>query len=469
MSFQNRLFFLGLFLVLISVPASAENSDFHVLIEKGETLIKQGSYPAGIALLETILNKDPENPDVLSALLEACDAYSQKLMAENRYDLAQNYLKKMGELLKKIDSVPTRRFKSEDLKTQSRIKREVVEAKSFLLNPESKKVNLISLNVGREHYNEAVDYFNKRQYDIAESLLKKSIELDPSNAYAFELLGEIANLNQRLDEAERYYKQAFLIDSDPNLRAKYEKVIREKQIDQKQQQYEDEHFIIRYRRNESLEGSQIREYLKDAYRAISQDFGHYPKYKIPAVLYDREEYQTLMGAVPHWSGALFDGKIRLPIYLTEGMGTQEQINFYNAKGLNKLIYHELTHAFVLDLSQLKCPVWLNEGLAQYEENKISPIDLSLLRQAVRNNTLISVDELLFRDVSKMTDQQEAILYYLESFSLVSYILKDGRMYHMKQLLIELGKGTNFVQAYEKHFGRSFQEVTSNWQTELNKL
>lgn len=455
--------FVTFLLFSLSLPIYADSPELTSLVEKGNALIQQGSYPAGIAILETVLKKDPKNPKVLNSLLLACDRYSQNLMSQNKFSSAQSYLQKMDEIRQKIESLPGgHEISGSDPKSQSRIKREMARARAFLLNPEEQSRDLVSLNAGRETYNEAVTYFNQRQYDIAESLLKKSIELDPSNSYAYELLGEIANMNQRLDEAERYYKQAFLINSDPALRAKYEKLMREKTIDKHQQHYEDEHFLIRYRRNETIEGSEIRQHLRDAYRAISKEFGYYPKYKIPVTLYDRDEYQKLMGNVPHWSGALFDGKIRIPVYLNSSGGQ----NIYDSLELKKLIYHELTHSFVLDLSQTKCPIWLNEGLAQYFEDKVKPIDLTLLSGAVQKNKLLTTDELMFQEISKVTDHEKALLYYVESFSLVSYILKQRKMYHIKQLLLELGKGAGFHEAFEKSMGRTLRDISTNWQGEL---
>lgn len=436
---------------------SGEGNDLSTLTEKAEALIQQGSYPAGIAILEVILTQDPKNVKALDSLLTACDTYSQKLLAQNRFDQAGTYLKKMEETIQKIDAVPAKEFSGNSLKAQSRIKREMASAKTFLLSPkQSTNTDIVSLNSGRELYNEAVLNFNKRQYEVAGALLKESVELDATNPYAFELLGEIANLSHKLDEAESYYRKAFSLNPDPKLREKYEKLIREKNIDKIQQEYSDEHFIIRYRRSEHLEGSKIRDYLRGAYRNISQDFGYYPKYKIPVLLYDREEYESLMGSVPHWSGALYDGKIRLPIY--QGAMTEQ--------GLKKLIHHELTHAFVLDLSQMKCPIWLNEGLAQYEENKVQSLDLQMLINAVRTKTLISMDELMFEDISKNPSQEKAIIFYLESFSFVSYTIEHSRFYNMKQFLIAIGKGKPFLEAFEKEFGHSLKEFADDWRENL---
>ena len=416
--------------------------------------------------METVLAKEPENTKVLNALLNAYDQYSQQLLDQDRFDQAQMYIKKMDGTLQKIAVLPVIELSgTQDGIPKSRVEREVASAKAFLLNPkqeQKKDSDIISLNAGRELYNEAVQNFNKRQYEVAEDLLQESIQVDTSNPYAYELLGEIANLNHQLDEAEMYYRKAFSLNPSPKLREKFEKLTREKEIDQTQQQYSDEHFIIRYRRSESLEGSKIRDYLREAHRTISQDFGHYPKYKVPVVLYDREEYEKLMGSVPHWSGALYDGKIRIPVYETSSDITDQTTTV----NLRKLIHHELTHAFVLDLSRIKCPVWLNEGLAQYEENKIQAINLNALTDAIRTKSLVTIDELMFEDISKTASTDKAFLFYLESFSLTSYLISHSRFYNMKELLIELGKGTTFLEAFEKAFGRTFKDFTSEWQLDL---
>ena len=429
------------------------------LIEKGEKLVEQGAYPSGIAILETVHKEDPGNARVLNLLLSACDAYSQKLIDAKHFEMAEEYLRKMDELLKKIDALPDKSFEHSELNSQSRIKREVASAKAFLIASERAPVNnIISLNSGREHYNEAVQYYNKRQYGIAERLLKESIELDPTNPYAYELLGEMANLNQDLEQAEAYYRKAFSLNPEPKMRAKFEKLMLEKKVDVTQQQYTDEHFIIRYRRSEAFEGSSIRDYLREAYQAISQDFGHYPKYKVPVVLYDRSEYNEIMSSAPHWSGALYDGKIRLPIYENKTRDID----------LKKLIFHELTHSFVLDLSRMKCPVWLNEGLAQFQENKIVPIHLAPFEAAYRSHSMLSLDELMFEDMAQEASHEKAILFYLESFSLTKYIADHYGFYKLKEFLKKIGLGDPVTQAFETIYGRTLQEVSGEWQKDLEQ-
>ncbi len=451
---------LSVCVFLPSGYAASQKTNVDSLIEKGKLLVEQGTYDAGIAVLETVLAKEPQNVKVLNALLSAYDAYAKKLSSEGRLEQAQTMLQKSQGILKKLDSIPDAEFSADESKSHSRIKRETAEAKLFLKSQHSSQENaasLVALNSAREKFNEAVAHFKKREYELAEALLSESIELDPKNPYAYELLGDIANLNHNLDDAERYYRQAFSLNSDKTVKARLEKLLQEKKVDQTQQKYADEHFTIRYRRSENFEGSQIREFLREAYRDISQELGFYPPYKIPVTLYNRSEYEALMGSVPHWSGALYDGKIRLPVY--EGNAT--------AKELKKLIFHELTHAFVSDLSQMRCPVWLNEGIAQYQENKIIPVP-DLLGQAIQEGFFIEPEELLTYDLSSVKGQAQAAAFYLESFSIVSELLARYRWYYLKQLLEELGKGAEFKSAFEKIFGRSFSDFGAEWKIKLHR-
>ena len=450
-------------LVFLSFACSASSKEnLDSLVEKGKVLVQNGTYDAGIAVLETVLAKDPQNAKALSALLSAYEGYVRKLSAAGRLEQAQTMVTKMESTLQKMNSVPDSEFSADELESNSRLRRETAEAKLFLASQNTSTKNaetVVRLNSGRQKFNEAVKHFEKREYELAEELLKESIEVDPKNPYAYELLADIANLNHRLDDAEGYYKQAFSLNPDARIRSKLEKLIREKKLDQTQQLYSDEHFIIRYQRNEKFEGSEIRQFLRDAYRDISQEMGFYPHYKIPVTLYNRTEYETLMGSVPHWSGALYDGKIRLPVY-AEGTTSQE---------LKKLIFHELTHAFVLDISKMQCPVWLNEGLAQYQENKIIPIALdALLSQSIRNGIFISPSELLIDAPEGAQDQAMAAVFYLESFSMTSELLARYDWHRMKQLLIELGNGAKFEEAFEKTYARSFSDFGSEWKTAVLK-
>lgn len=450
--------FLSGFIFLSFACSASQKENLDSLVEKGKLLVEKGTYEAGISVFQSVLTKDPQHPKALNALLSAYDAYAKKLSSEGRFEKAQAMVNEMEHVLQRLNAIPDLELSADERKSRSRMTREIAEAKLFLApqNTSTEDANsIVALNSGREKFNDAVTHFKKRDYEIAQQLLNESIELDPANPFAYELLADISNFDHKLDDAERYYKKSFSINPDPRVRAKLEKLLREKKVDQTQQEYSDEHFIIRYRRSEHFEGSKIRQFLRDAYRDISQELGFYPRYKIAVTLYNREEYVELIGSVPHWSGALFDGKIRLPVY--EGNTSAQE--------LKKLIFHELTHAFVLDLSQSRCPLWLNEGLAQYQENKIVPIPDDVFNAVISEGAFISPNELLDYNLAEADNQMKAAAFYYESFSIASQLLTRYRWYHMKQLLTELGEGVKFEDAFERTFSRSFSDFGAEWKRE----
>jgi len=449
-------FSLALTLVLpFSFPA--DPSDLATLLRKADLLLKQEAYQAGIAVLETVLRSDPQNAEALSKLLSAYDTYSQKLVSEDKFNQANAYLEKMAEVTKKIEALPDEALKESAANRDARVKREVASAKTFFLTQNTEEASkLISLNAGRERFNEAVEHYNRHEYDLAEQLLLESIQYDQSNAYAYQLLGDLANLKQDLKKAEAYYREAIAINPDKTMLANFQKIVREQKIDKAQQHYSDEHFIIRYKRGDRFEGFEIRAFLREAYRSISQEFGFYPKNKIPVILYDRDEYLTLMGDIPHWSGAAFDGKIRLPVY----------VGPLSTKEVKRLIYHELTHSFVFHLSGSRCPIWLNEGLAEYQENKIQPVVLAPLKAAARKKALIDINTLILQDVTQLSSSEDVLIFYLQSFSIVDYLITKYRVFKVKELLTELREGTAFEAAFEKVYLRTFLDFAGDWRKTL---
>ena len=451
----KQILIVFLMTVLVPLPCvlPAESENLTGLVKKGELLMAQGAYSAAIAVLENVLKQDPENVQALNQLLESYNRYSQHLIEQKRFDQVPTYIEKLEQTIQKLDAIPLPEFTTAELAIRSRVRREMATAKSFLLDAKHVRTeDLVALNTGREYYNEAVKHFRNHDYKLAEETLLESVKYDQTNPYAYELLGRIASLRQNLEAAEHFYRKAFALNPDPRLRESFERIVQEKNIDQTQQQYADEHFIIRYRRKEEWEGAQIRAYLRDAYRTISQAFGSYPKSKIPVILYDREEFQSLNADVPHWLVAMFDGKIRLPVYAQNASEVD----------VKRLVHHELAHAFILNLSKMKCPIWLNEGIAQYFEDQVRPIPMHTLERAVQQNKLIEADDLLFKEFYNLPSHEQVSLYYLQSFSITKELIGRYQLFRLKKLLIEIGNDVPFQDAFEKVYGQIFRDYWADW-------
>lgn len=92
--------------------------------------------------------------------------------------------------------------------------------------------------------------------------------------------------------------------------------------------------------------------LEVAYDSLSNLFDYMPENKMCVVLYQEKEFQGV-GPRPDWVGAIFDGKLRIPVNLMEYREVYRPV-----------LFHELTHAFVRSMTRSELPFWLNEGIAQ---------------------------------------------------------------------------------------------------------
>ncbi len=304
-----------------------------------------------------------------------------------------------------------------------------------------------------ELYNDAVKFFEKSEFELARDALHESLSLEPRNALALELLGEIENLQQNFKGAENYYKQSYLVNPSPRVRQKIEQLQKENSVEKNLDTDDEEHFIIKYRKGEQgYEGYWLKNLLREAYRQISQDFGSYFNHKTAVLFYSGNEFHDVTGQ-SLWIGGLYDGKIRLPAY---HQGFREL-------DLRAAAVHEMTHAFVAFLSGMRAPAWIHEGLAEYEQNKVQPVDTAVFAEAVRTKALMPMSRLLSENlqIDKM-DPLEVALFYQEVFALVSYMVERFQMYRMKEILLKFKEGKPAEQAIEEELGISTSQLENEW-------
>ena len=131
--------------------------------------------------------------------------------------------------------------------------------------------------------------------------------------------------------------------------------------------------------------------------------------------------------------------------------------------------HEMTHAFVASLSGSRAPAWIHEGLAEYEQNKIQPVNAIVFTAAVRTKALMPMGRLLSENlkIEKM-DPLEVALFYQEVYKLVSYMVERYQMYRMKEILLKFKDGKPAEQAIEEVLGISTAQLETEWLATIPK-
>lgn len=346
----------------------------------------------------------------------------------------------------------------EKSESEDELARKAIEARGrteilsyFLGNPQD--ASGVKVPFAIELYNQAVEFYQKKEYELAREALQDSLFHDPKNPFALELLGDIDYYEQKLDRAEESYEAAFRLRPRKELKEKILKIQKEKPVEKGLTTYREEHFLIKYGGEEKgLEGFELREYLRNAYREVGQDLGYFFKHKVVVLLYDEKEFRELGGA-PHWSGGLYDGKIRLPAY-QKG---------FTQKEIEKIMRHEVTHAFVVEMSRGRCPVWLNEGLAVYEEAKVVPPDLEVFKAAVRSRTLLPLPTLFEQKrLQPDMDPLEVKLFYDESYQLVRYLVERYGIFQIKKMLQLYGQGKDTFDVMKEVLKTSPLELEKQW-------
>jgi hypothetical protein len=115
--------------------------------------------------------------------------------------------------------------------------------------------------------------------------------------------------------------------------------------------------------------------IKKTQQDLETFFGPLPAISIQVKLMTQEVF-TLSTGVPSWTNALYyHDTIIIPINTAR----------INEEELIRSVRHEFTHAVIHELSDGKCPGWLDEGLAQYMEGTPNPLIRLALAQWLSKN------------------------------------------------------------------------------------
>jgi tetratricopeptide (TPR) repeat protein len=129
--------------------------------------------------------------------------------------------------------------------------------------------------------------------------------------------------------------------------------------------------------------------------------------KIRVVIYDRAEFDRLTG-LGDWAGGVFDGVIRVAVDDLQ----RERPRW------ERILRHELVHAFVREVGGRDVPGWLNEGLAQLHEED-SP-DLAGARTALAGAELFPLEDLQ-ESLATWNDPDAIARAYAQSLAFVAFL------------------------------------------------
>ncbi len=259
---------------------------------------------------------------------------------------------------------------------------------------------------------------------------ERAVRSAPDSPDALTVLGYVQFAADRTQDAIRSWKHSLELRPDATVQKYLEKAQRDATAEADYTEHESSHFTLKYegkQTSEALRG-QLLATLEAEYDDLVRELGIAPRNSIPVVLYTEQSFFDVTQA-PSWSGAVFDGKLRIPINGLTSVTPE----------LARVLKHELAHSFIRQLSGGRCPQWLNEGIAQAVEPK-QIAHGRLLADLFRDQREIPLNAL--EGSFMQFSSTQATVAYEESLAAVQYISETYGMSDLQRILERLGQGSS---------------------------
>lgn len=276
---------------------------------------------------------------------------------------------------------------------------------------------------------------------------EKAVSIAPDSADALAVLGYAQFAADHPRDAIRSWKKSLAIRPDDSIQKMVERAERESNAEGNYSAREAGHFVLHYEGEQSSENfrEELLQNLEQDYQQLSREFGTEPRSAIQVVLYTNQAFFDVTRA-PMWTGALYDGKVRIPLAGLNSVTPE----------LAHALRHELTHAFIRQISTGRCPTWLNEGLAQSMEPRQLGSRAGRLAELFKNQQEIPYNTLEsgFTSLSGV----EATLAYDESLVAAEYLQNHYGMSDIIRLLQHLGLGESTESALRSVLHTDYQHL-----------
>lgn len=278
--------------------------------------------------------------------------------------------------------------------------------------------------------------------DVARIHLVNALDRDPGFTPASLMLGQVLYGGGDLAGAIETYENALrYAPENAQLTKRLERWRQEASLHQKFDQRFGAHFTVLFEGPaEAPLAARAVEILEKAYWKIGAALYAYPPDVITVVLYTREQFRDVTQS-PAWAGGAFDGRIRVPV----------QGALQNSAEFDRVLTHELTHAFVRGIAGTSVPQWLDEGLAMYFEGSDRSRRAALLKSAPERLPLARLE-----DSFGGFDDSRARIAYAESGVAVARLFEEAGTTGVANLLGDLAARVPFGAAFERHAGMTYE-------------
>ena len=279
------------------------------------------------------------------------------------------------------------------------------------------------------------------------SYAEHSVRIAPTSPDSLTVLGYAYFGADRTREAIRIWKTSLALRPDATVTKYLERAERGLVAEADYARRESGHFTLRYEGknvSEALSRS-ILSTLEAHYDDLVRELGVTPRSNIGVVFYTEQAFFDVTRS-PSWSGALNDGKIRVPI---EGVTAMN-------RDLSRVLRHELAHSFITQVSRGRAPQWLQEGIAQLVEGRTTADFGRGLARLYADQRQVPLNLLESSFISLSNTQ--AMIAYGESLAVAEYVNSTTGMSDLRIVLERIGQGSSPEAALRSTVHYGYKEI-----------
>ncbi len=216
------------------------------------------------------------------------------------------------------------------------------------------------------------------------------------------------------------------------------------------------HFVLYYPRRDGNYASLVLAAAEKAYGKVTGDLGYSPPGKLTIVMYPTQAaLAAAVGGLPDETvvGLYWEGIIRIPYpgtWIPAAWPESVRAAYFFQNGP---MAHELTHLVLDYRTDGNYPSWFTEGLAQYEDKKITGYVWTSPRDNEKPYSYAQLDGSFY----SLPDQA---LAYHQALSLVERLARLRGQAGLRSLIARLAVGTRFPAAVQQVYGLTPERLAS---------
>ncbi len=318
-----------------------------------------------------------------------------------------------------------------------------------------------ALNKNSEEYEVvgkcALAYFNVLNYEKSLEYLEIYLNKYPNTPYFLYIAGRCKFELHEFDDAIEYLEKAKELTTDANNQKVIDDLIRKAKeasaSTNGSTQEEDQRFVITFAGNSRDDiGDVTFDMLNEIYYDVTNLLNCNPDVRFNVVFYLTEDYYK---SGKNWSAAAANG-LQIMVPLKTGYKDENYV-----KGT---LAHEFTHTIINLKTNNRAPLWVHEGLAQYQEYTTAYGSPETLRQdfesCLQNDF---IDNGLFIPLNKIpayiggSNNQDVVRGYVASYMAIRCMADYYGEQSFDTLLTSIGRGKSIEDAVKEATGKDYEE------------